>query len=198
MINKKPKNQDDIILNIDGTKQNNPDVITNEFNKFFTSVASKIQTDIPKIGNFEDFVTRPNSASSFFFTPVTSSEVMKILKELDHTKSSGLFSIPKQIINSVTETLSDIIKELINLTFETGIFPDSLKLVKVIPIFKNKGSDQDVNNYRPISLLSNIDKIFEKLVASRLNLFLEKFNMTACMTFLPSLRHLRQMLMQEA
>ena len=53
LINKKPKNkQDDIILNINGTKQNDPDAISNDFNKFFTNVASKIQTDIPKIGNF--------------------------------------------------------------------------------------------------------------------------------------------------
>ena len=51
-----------------------------------------------------------------------------------------------------------------------------MKIIKVIPIFKNKGSNQDVNNYRPISLLSNIDKIFEKLVYSRLMSFLSKHN----------------------
>ena len=88
-------------------------------------------------------------------------------------KVKAYFSIQvysgKQVFTAVPETLSDIIKELINLTFQAGIFPDSLKLVKIIPIFKNKGFSQDVNNYRHISLLSNIDNIFEKLGASRLN-----------------------------
>lgn len=112
-----------------------------------------------------------------FFTPVASFEVMKIIKELDHTKSTGSFSIPKQIVNAVPEMLSLIIKELINLTFETGIFPDSLK---------NKGYYQDVNNYRPISFLSNIDKTFEKLVASRLlNSFLDKFNILSNTQWVP-------------
>ena len=111
---------------------------------------------------------------------------MKIIKELDHTKSTGSFSIPKQIVNAVPEMLSLIIKELINLTFETGIFPDSLKLFKVIPFFKNKGYYQDVNNYRPISFLSNIDKTFEKLVASRLlNSFLDKFNILSNNQWVP-------------
>ena len=60
---------------------------------------------------------------------------------------------------------------------ETGKFIDSLKLFKVIPIFKNKGSPFEVTNYRPISLLSNIDKIFEKLVYSRLSSFLNINNL---------------------
>ena len=73
--------------------------------------------------------------------------------------------------------ISDILTKIINLSFETGIFPSALnKLVKVIPIFKNKGSNQDYNNYRPISLLSNVDKIFEKLAHCRLVSFLDKYD----------------------
>ena len=62
---------------------------------------------------------------------------------------------------------------LINLSFSTGIFPNNLKTAKVIPIHK-KGSKLDCTNYRPISLLSNIDKIFEKLIYKRVYGFLEK------------------------
>ena len=72
--------------------------------------------------------------------------------------------------------ISDILTKIINLSFETGIFPSALKLVKVIPVFKNKGSNQDYNNYRPISLLSNVDKIFEKLVHRRIVSFLDKYD----------------------
>ena len=49
-----------------------------------------------------------------------------------------------------------------------------MKLCKVVPVFKNKGSNQNLNNYRPIALLSNIDKIFEKLVHKRMTSFLDK------------------------
>ena len=60
-------------------------------------------------------------------------------------------------------------------TYQLGVFPDLFKIAKVIPIHK-KGSKVEVSNYRPISLLSNISKIFEKLMHSRLYKFLEKFN----------------------
>ena len=68
--------------------------------------------------------------------------------------------------------ISIAIAELVNLSFSTGKFPSSLKVSKVIPVFK-KASPLDPSNYRPISLLSNIDKIFEKLMYSRVVLFLE-------------------------
>ena len=58
---------------------------------------------------------------------------------------------------------------LINL-FSTGIFPGSLKLARVIPIFKKK-DQQDSNNYRQISVLSNINKLIEKLLYNRLKNF---------------------------
>ena len=62
---------------------------------------------------------------------------------------------------------------LINLSFNTGIFPRSLKLARVMPIFK-KGDQQDYNNYRPISVLSNISKLIEKLLYNRLYKFLNQ------------------------
>ena len=62
--------------------------------------------------------------------------------------------------------------ELINLSFNQGKFPAVLKIASVTPTFK-KGDKLDVNNYRPISLISNISKIIEKLIHKRLNSFLE-------------------------
>ena len=66
--------------------------------------------------------------------------------------------------------------EIINLSFSTGIYPNNLKIAKIIPVFKNKGSNLQCNNYRPISLLSNINKIFEKLMYTRLYNFLDIHN----------------------
>ena len=64
---------------------------------------------------------------------------------------------------------------LINLSFRNGDVPDKLKLAKVIPIFK-KNNRHDPNNYRPISLLSVINKLMEKLMFKRISKFIEKYN----------------------
>ena len=62
------------------------------------------------------------------------------------------------------------------MSFEMGTYPHNLKITKVNPIFKNKGDPLHFGNYRPISLLSNINKIFEKIVYKRLYSFLNKYN----------------------
>ena len=65
-------------------------------------------------------------------------------------------------------------KDIFNLSLQTGVFPKSLKNVRVVPVYKSKGSQNDVSNYRPISLLSNMDKVFEKLVYSRVIFFFKQ------------------------
>ena len=65
--------------------------------------------------------------------------------------------------------------EVINLSFNQGEFLAVLKIAKVTPTFR-KGDKLDVNNCRPISLISNISKIIEKLIHKRLNSFLEQSN----------------------
>ena len=151
--------------------------VAEAFNEYFTSIAQNLQEKIPEYGNFEEFVQGISPNDSFFFKAVTKSEMLKVLTSLNFSKSNGDFSIPKQIFSLIPEKLAGILTSLINQAFETGVFPTSLKIVKVVPIFKNKGSNLDVNNFRPISLLSNIDKIFEKLVHKRLTSFLLKHNL---------------------
>ena len=68
--------------------------------------------------------------------------------------------------------ISPLLATLINESFSTGVFPDKLKIAKVIALHK-KGTTVDMSNYRPISLLSVFSKIFEKIMHKRLYSFLE-------------------------
>ena len=82
-------------------------------------------------------------------------------------------------LNVIKDAISKPLTNLINASFTTGIHPDNLKMSKTIPVFK-KGSRLTVSNYRPISLLSNINKIFEKLIFNRVYSFLEKQRSVSC------------------
>ena len=73
--------------------------------------------------------------------------------------------------NEISKQLAD----LFNFSFVTGVFPSVLKAAKVVPVFK-KDSKLDYSNYRPISLLSNVEKILEKLMYKRLYTFLNSNN----------------------
>ena len=78
----------------------------------------------------------------------------------------------------MNQYIAQPIADLVNLSFEQGKYIDPLKLSNTIPIFKKKGSELEVSNYRPISLLSNINKIFEKIMYTRIYDFL---NMNKCL-----------------
>ena len=72
--------------------------------------------------------------------------------------------------------ISPLLCKLFNLAITQGIYPNALKLAEVIPIYK-KGNVNNINNYRPISILSQFNKIFEKLISCGLTQFLKKFNL---------------------
>ena len=90
-------------------------------------------------------------------------------------KAYGLYSCPVRILKSACYILSKPLAEIINNSVETAIFPDRLKHAKIIPIFKSI-DETDPSNYRPISLLSIFNRIFEKIMYNRLKCFLEKIN----------------------
>ena len=110
--------------------------------------------------------------SEFVITNITEEEVLEIIDHLEN-KSVGPTSIPINLLKITSRQIIKPLCEIISLSFSQGIFPEELKISKVIPIFKS-GSSEDVNNYRPISLLSIFDKIIEKLMHKRLYDFLQE------------------------
>ena len=123
---------------------------------------------------FNHFLTNPIE-QSFKFDLTSDEEIFTYIKTLKSNKSNGPFSISNKLFKRFKKPLSTLLTLLINLTFTKGEFPDILKIGKMFPIHK-KNSKTDVNNYRPIPLLSNISKIIEKILHDRLYMFLENNN----------------------
>ena len=90
-------------------------------------------------------------------------------------KVYGLYSFPTRILRSAKHIISQPLSLLINKSLENGVYPSKLKLAKVIPIYKSD-DESDPSNYRPISLLSVFNRIFEKMMYYRLKSFLEQYN----------------------
>ena len=160
------------MLNNNNKTITNPTKIANQFNDFFSSIGSKLQNNIQPSKNNPSYYLKNPNYQKFFINPSTETEIQTLISNLNNGKSTGPFSIPTNILKLINSNVSLPLSKIINLSFETGIYPENLKIAKVIPIFKNKGSSLDCNNYRPISLLSNINKLFEKLMHSRLYNFL--------------------------
>ena len=94
----------------------------------------------------------------------TPQEVLKILNSLDPNKSCGPDHLPAKIIKLSAIIIAEPVSELFNKSFRLGIFPEMWKEANIHPIFKKKGSQSDPTNYRPISLLSTLSKVMEKIV----------------------------------
>ena len=176
LISTKTKSSNPISISIGDSISSEPEVVANHFNDFFTSIADSIRDTIPPTNrNFSDFL-RNRNLHSMFLVPSTPEEIVKVINSLSLSKSPGPNSIPVRILKLLKHDISIPLSILINRSFETGVFPSTLKVSKVIPVYKNKGSPLEVGSYRPISLLSNIEKIFEKVIYSRLIGFLNEFN----------------------
>ena len=108
--------------------------------------------------------------------PTDKYAILELINQHIIYKASGPHSIPNHIIHLIKPIISEPLAEIVNLSFKTGVYIEILKISRTIPIFKNKGSEQLCSNYRPISLLSNINKLIEKMMYSRLYSFLEFHN----------------------
>ena len=172
---KSKKNNTPSSLLIDGKTITNPKDMAESFNNFFTSIGAKLQSNIPPTRrHYFDYLKHPNP-ETFFISPTTPDEIENIIKSLKSSKCVGPNSIPTKMLHLIKDKISIPLSELINKSFSAGCFPNICKTAKVIPIFKTE-SRLLCNNYRPISLLSNISKIIEKIMHQRLNKFLEESN----------------------
>ena len=174
------------LLNENHNLVSDPKIISNVFNNYFSTIGPEIERKIPTVpGSFKDyfnkrdkngkFVINPSNCS-FFLAPTVPGEIEKLIDALDVKKSTGPNSIPAFILKILKPFFSFWLSQLINLSFKVGIFPDILKIAKVIPLHK-KECKLNFQNYRPISLLSVFSKIFEKTIYTRIYSYLVKNNL---------------------
>ena len=151
--------------------------IANEFNKFFSKVGENTANGLPPATHsFEHFLTQsPQVEEDFTLTMTTPDEIVKIIDSLKNSNSCGADNISTKIIKAIKQIIALPLSELINFSFRVGQFPSSLKISIVKPVFK-KGAQDNLGNYRPISLLSVTSKIFERAFANRLKTFLNSAN----------------------
>ena len=176
------------IINIKSTKHStisqikiNNKVITNHkeivetLNNFFVNVGPNTERNIPVNPKTkpENFLKNRNQLN-FLISHISNEEVLEIINQLEN-KSTGPNSIPIKLLKLIPDLILMPLCKIINHSFQTGVFPDALKISEVIPIHKG-GSTGELNNYRPISLLSIFDKIIEKIMHKRLYEFLQEHN----------------------
>ena len=159
-------------LSIKGKIVDDPKDIANAFNNFFVNVGPETEKTVPKAPHAtpEQFLKNRNQFQ-FIIAHITEEEIVDIIAALP-LKATGHASIPLKFLKIVADIVAVPLCRIINLSFAKGIFPELLKTAKVIALFKT-GSTEELNNYRPISLLSIFDKIMEKIVHKQLYAFLE-------------------------
>ena len=168
-----------IELDINNEKINDPFAIAESFNDFFSKVA--LNNNSSNL-NFIPHIESCPCPFSMFLTPVTVTEVISVIKSLPTKRSTDINNISTWLFKQCYLSVVDIFTELINASFQNGVFPNVYKLAKVIPIYK-KGNISDITNYRPISLLPIFSKVLEKLYLIRLFSFLNQYNILSCNWF---------------
>ena len=113
----------------------------------------------------------------FYFKHVEPKTVFDVINKLK--KGSG--GMPIHILKLLKDTCSGYLTDCINTSIDKCVFPNTLKWAEVIPVFKNKGEAENKENYRPISILPTISKVFERIIFDQINNFMQnKFSKLLC------------------
>ena len=117
--------------------------------------------------SYNHYLKNPTTAT-FHFEPTNSTTVTKIINELKTRHSTGPDGLSTKLLQYIKDHLIEAIAITLNQSLNTGIFPEKLKIAKVIPIHK-KENPSLLENYRPISIVPSISKIFEKIICNQIN-----------------------------
>ena len=148
----------DLGIKISGSK-----TIADKFNEYFTKIGPELarSIDISHKIPFDNYLKSPCQLS-FQFQYTTPDSIEKIIGDLKPKSSAGYDNLSSKLLKDIKGIISCPLSIIINQSLCSGIFPSKLKLPKIIPLYK-KEDQQVFRNYWPISLLSSISKIFEKV-----------------------------------
>lgn len=145
--------------------------IANTFNTYFNEVGPDLARDLaPSSMLTESYMSSCNSR--FQMQNVTVTAVYKLLSTIKTSKSTGHDGISGKLLKDSADVISPSLTFIFNTSINAGVFPDDLKVAIISPIHK-AGCKIECTNYRPISVLSAVAKIFERLITQQLETYLE-------------------------
>ncbi len=148
-------------------------LIAEAFNDFIVSIGPKLSAEIDHDATYlsesESLVTGPETL--FTLSEISEYDVFLLLSDLKSSKLTGIDSIPARVLKISAEIISPSLTWIFNLCIKTGVYIDDWKKAWVIPIYKSEDRKK-CENYRPISILPIISKIFERSVFNQLYEFL--------------------------
>ena len=178
---KKGKNEAKICLEENNKMFFEPKEVSRIFKQFYENLAQSLVDKLPPAPNkYNNDTTKVyyegiKINNELNFTEVDSNQIYDILNKTNISKSPGIDKLSGIFIRDGAEVLATPLSQIINLSIVSSTFPDLGKIGKLKAIFK-KGSKIDPKNYRPISLLPLLSKIFEKVIYSQTTSFLEDNN----------------------
>jgi hypothetical protein len=151
---------------IDNSEVNDPKIIADIFNKYFVQIGPKLASNIHTSVDYKSYLQR-TVTTSFKFSTVHETQVSTIIDRLKPKTSCGKDRLSNKLLKFIKLEVLPFITMIINQSINTGLFPDILKIAKVLPIYK-KDDHSKINNYRPISMLPSISKVFERVIHNQL------------------------------
>ena len=156
----------------DGSLIDNQQTIAEKFNEFFVNIGPTLAKKIKKQDISPNSYWKNQMINSIFLNSVTDLEIINILKSCKDS-SPGYDDIKVSHLCTVLEYIAQPLSYICNLSLKESIFPEELKIANVIPLFK-KDNAMVFNNYRPVSLLCTLSKVFERIMYNRLIDFLNE------------------------
>ena len=156
-------------------------IVANKFNNFFCNIAAKLVEklekrpfDETKITNF--YKDKGVSPCDFSLKAISVDKVQKLLSSLNVTKSVGSDGISARFLKDATDIIAEPLKHIVNLSLITGQVPSDFKKARVVPLYKKRDCNFE-GNYRPVSILPVVSKIFERIVHEQLYEYLDSKNL---------------------
>lgn len=157
-------------VNINDEKISDVNELCNLFNEFFMS--------LPGLKPVKDRLKLPPYSNiTFYLYPTTPDEIEKAIIKTTLKSAAGIDEICGKSLKVVSNIINTPLSYIINESFCEGKYPSALKISKSVPIFKNTGSREEISNYRNVCLQSQLAKVLEISFNTRLNTFLEKYNL---------------------
>lgn len=168
-INSLPKHFTDV----EGNNLKTQEETANAFNNFFINSIKHLTDNMsPSLNNIKTI----NNNNSIFLMPLTTAEMLTIIRSVSAKNSSGEDEVPCSLLLKAAEFIAKPLTYIINLSFIEGTFPSVLKESLIIPVHK-KDDKSLISNYRGIALLSAFSKVFEKSYHLRLADFIKQHNL---------------------